>query len=117
MNYNIFQEVVMMQERYKVIGGMLALGDFTSSDLAHFSGVSETTVRTILGRNRHLVEEIDREVTGKRGGQRIRYRLRTEQTQNVRSEIENLSRQLQWSRPRSAPSPKLPLGLLAAEDI
>ena len=58
-----------MLERYRVLGAMLALGEFTVSELVAMSDVQGPTVRTILRRESHYIEEVGTVPTGRRGGQ------------------------------------------------
>ena len=64
-----------MLERYRTLGAMAALREFTVADLARFSEVKPGTVRTVVQRNKHLLEERGKETTGSRGGSFVRYRL------------------------------------------
>lgn len=99
-------------ERYKVLAAMLRLNEFTAADLASFSGVKRNTVHTVLRREAALVEEVGRDETGQRGGQFLRYRVKSERAEQLRSEIEKL---LNVSRPHSESAPKIPSGFLVAQ--
>ena len=67
-----------MLERYRVLGAVLALDEFTVAELARFSGVKETTVRTVLSRNQQFVQQTGRRASKRRGAQPLSYRLRPE---------------------------------------
>jgi hypothetical protein len=61
--------------RYRVLNAILALREFTVADLARYSGVKDTTVRTVLGRDSRYIERAGTQTRGRRGGQPIQYRL------------------------------------------
>jgi hypothetical protein len=84
----------MTTERYKVLGAVLALKEFTVADLATFSGVKATTVRTVLSREPNLVVEVGKQETGLKGGQYTRHRVREEALQELRAELHELYRQI-----------------------
>ena len=113
-----------MKERYKVLGAMTSLGEFTVEDVANKTGVKKNTVNTVLGRDKALLEEVPSEATGRRGGQPKRYRIKPESAHLVHSELEDLYKSLPKSSSFTAsnlasPEPrtvKVPLGLLTAED-
>ncbi|MFZ0749467.1 MAG: hypothetical protein WAM70_08925 [Pyrinomonadaceae bacterium] len=113
-----------MKERYKVLGAMTALGEFTVEDVVNKTGVKKNTVSTVLVRDKALLEEVPCEGTGRRGGQPKKYRIRPESAHLVNSELEDLYQSLPKStafresdvvsqRPKWF---KVPLGLLTAED-
>ena len=81
-----------MHERYKTLGAVLALGEFSVSELAELAGVREPTVRTILRREGTFVEQIGRQSTGQRGGQPVRWRLRSAAREPLRAQLEELER-------------------------
>jgi hypothetical protein len=64
-----------MIEKTKVLAAMLVLDEFTPEQLGRFAGVKVETARTVLHRHRHLIEEIGKVTTGRRGGQPVRYHL------------------------------------------
>lgn len=64
-----------MLNRYRVLNAILTLREFTVTDLAHYSGVKDNTVRTVLGRDARFVERDGIRAQGRRGGQPIQYRL------------------------------------------
>lgn len=84
----------MMSERYKVLGAVLALKEFTVADLATFSGVKPNTVRTVLAREPDLLVEVGKHETGAKGGQYTRHRLKEDAVERLRSEIDELYRQI-----------------------
>src|SRR5262245_34848718 len=106
-----------MKERYKVLGAIVALREFTVEDIANKTGVKQNTVSTILARERGFLEKIADEKTGRRGGPRKRYRIKPEFAESLHSELKELDA-LATMRPlQTEPkSPSVPLGLLAAED-
>jgi hypothetical protein len=70
---------------------MLALGEFTYRELAQFSGVRETTVRSIISRNRGLLDSRQKTKSaerGHRGGPRHRLKLAEDQRQVLSSYLE-----------------------------
>ncbi len=109
-----------MLARYRTLGAVLALREFTVADLARYSGVRESTVRTIMGRESRYVKRAGARSTGRPGGQPVVYELRSE----AERELTELLRQLEGIGARSpvvdgratkdfAP---LPTALIAAED-
>lgn len=107
-----------MTERYKVLGAVLALRKFTVAEVARFSGVKETTVRTVLGRESVYWETIDSEGAPKRGGQYKQYRLKDESIGKLRSEIEAMFERLGVAGAAlgGESTARVPLGIYAAED-
>ena len=93
--YLMFRMNQMTTERYKVLGAVLALKEFTVADLATFSGVKPNTVRTVLGREPELVDEIGKRETGAKGGQFTRYHIRSDAIDRLRSELHGLYRQFE----------------------
>ena len=81
-----------MHERYKTLGAVLALGEFSVSELAELSGVREPTVRTILRRESTFVEQIGTQATGRRGGQLVRWRLQPAAREQLRAQLQELER-------------------------
>ena len=67
-----------MLERYRTLGAMLALREFTVADLARYSGVKEATVRTILAREGRYVQRHGVVPSSKPGGQPVIYSLRSD---------------------------------------
>jgi hypothetical protein len=99
--------------RYKVLAGALALDVFTVADLARFCQVKPATIRTVLKRDRDLVDSIGREHSAKRGGQPVRYRVREGSRTRLSSEL----RQLELVSPSHPPGEHGIQELLAAQDI
>ena len=83
-----------MKERYKVLGAVLSLREFTVADLSVFSGVKQSTVRTVLAREAELLREIGRDPSPSKGGRFTRYRLREDKVDGFRAELHELYRQL-----------------------
>jgi phosphoglucosamine mutase len=81
---------VAMLERYRTLGAMLALGEFSVPDIAALAQVGESTVRTVLRREARYVEKVGAQRTGRRGGQPIRWRLRPEARESIREILEKL---------------------------
>jgi hypothetical protein len=108
-----------MLERYKVLGAMLALKQFTVEDLARFSGVNPTTVRTVLNREAKYLHEAGRRATGQPGGQYTRYELDRKHVTLLRSELQELFGQV-WATAQAVQDAQnsnvIPLSLLAIED-
>jgi len=98
---------------------MLALGEFSVSDLAALSEVRKATVRTVLRRERQYVEEVGIMPTGRRGGQPVRWRLRPETREHLRAQLEELERLGvgPWIGQHQDASHALPAGLIAAEHV
>ena len=110
---------VEMLERYRTLGAVLALGEFSVAELASLSEVQESTVRTILRRERLYVEQIGTEPTGRRGGQPVRWRMRAEARERLRLQLQELERlgAGPWLGERQDASYALPAGIIAAEDV
>jgi hypothetical protein len=80
----------------------------------HACHVSSNTARTIVHRNRQLLELVDRQKTGRRGGSWARYRLRPEGLCELRRRVAELDeRGLTRSLVAAAPS----AALISAKDI
>lgn len=107
-----------MRERYRTLGAILALGDFSVAEIAALAQVGESTVRTVLRREGDYVERVGPQRTGRRGGRPVRWRLRPEARESIRAilrELENLGAG-SWLDDSSAPaSPEA--AVLAAEDV
>jgi len=112
-----------MLERYRTLGAMLALREFTVADLARYSGVKQATVRTILARDSQYVVRRPVVSTGKSGGQPLTYSLRLEAVQNLVELLRTL--EAVGARPPVAGSSEsddgwngsaVPASLVAAED-
>jgi peptidoglycan hydrolase-like protein with peptidoglycan-binding domain/lambda repressor-like predicted transcriptional regulator len=79
-----------MRERYRTLEAMLALGEFSVADLAARSGVSASTIRTILRRESPYVEQIATESTGLHGGRPVRWRVRAETREHLSETLREL---------------------------
>jgi hypothetical protein len=66
----------MQLATYRVFGAMAALREFNIAKLSQVSGVSPTTVRTVLRRHPGLIETIPSQSLTQRGGQSKRYQVR-----------------------------------------
>jgi hypothetical protein len=75
-------------EKFKVLSAMVALDDFTPHELARFSGVKISTVRTVVARNGRFLEDLGQIETGRRGGQPTRSRLTPEGRATIRKELD-----------------------------
>jgi hypothetical protein len=107
-----------MLHRYRIMGAILALREFTAAQLAHYSGVKETTVRTVLNRESRFVERIGVEGRGRRGGQPIRYQMRADAEQELVRMLRDLEEVSAPPRHGSDEETDLALlSLVAAEDI
>lgn len=107
-----------MHERYRTLGAMLAVGDFSVAEIAALARVEKSTVRTVLRREDDYVERAGKQRTGRRGGQPVRWRLRPGARESIRAilkDLEDLGAG-SWLADSSAPdSPKA--AVLAAEDV
>ena len=108
-----------MLERYRTLGAVLALGEFSVPELAHLAGVRESSVRTILRRESDYVEQIGRQATGRPGGKPIRWRLRPAARERLRALLHDLERlgSGPWLDERLDDGPGVPASILAAEDV
>jgi hypothetical protein len=108
-----------MIERYRVLAAMLKQREeFTISSIAEFSGVKESTVRTVLGRDGSYWEEVEVDEPAKRGGQCKHYRVKADQAERLRALVSDVFRSLGAPDTSSEAQPvtNTPLGILAAED-
>lgn len=110
---------LIVLERYRTLGAMLALGEFSVSELVHLSGVAAPTVRTILRRENELIERTGSEATGRRGGQPNRWRLRPGVSGRLRRELEELELLGvgPWLGDPPADTGMVPAGIVAAEHV
>jgi len=107
-----------VHERYRTLGAILALGDFSVAEVAALARVGESTVRTVLHREDDYVEKVGTQRTGRRGGQPIRWRLRPEAQESILAILQDLEilGAGSWLDDPSGPaSPKA--AVLAAEDV
>jgi len=107
-----------MLSRYRVLNAILALREFTVTDLAHYSGVKANTVRTVLGRDSRFVERDGPRAHGRRGGQPIQYRL----CADAEEDLVGILRELEGVGANLPPlvadqEDPIMLSLVAAEDI
>ena len=79
-----------MRERYRTLGAMLALGDFSVAEIAALAEVGESTVRTVLRREKDYVERMGPLPTGRPGGQPFRWRLRPGARESIRAVLQEL---------------------------
>lgn len=108
-----------MAVQYKILGAALALHEFTSAELAKYSGEKLSSVHTILRRHEHFFEKIGREKTEQRGGQPIRYRVKADQVEVLQSELEKLFLEIHTSQDAADEVKRIaeiPTGYLAAVD-
>ena len=79
-----------VRERYRTLGAMLALGDFSVAEIAALAQVGKSTVRTVLRREDDYVERVGTQRTGRRGGQPVRWRLRPGARESIRAILQEL---------------------------
>jgi phosphoglucosamine mutase len=101
---------------------MLALGEFSVSEVAALANVRESTVRTILRREGQYVERIGVQRTGRRGGQPVWWRVRPEARDAIRAILEKLEGigagpWLDDRAERDGPAAPPVGAILAAEDV
>src|SRR5215469_1504581 len=82
--------LVTMLERYRALGAMLALRNFSVPEVAALAQVQEATVRTVLRRERRYVEKVGKQRTGRRGGQLDRWQLRAGAPSAIRDMLKHL---------------------------
>ena len=91
-----------MFERYRVLGAMLALKEFTAEDLATRADVSRATVRTVIHRQQSDLEVIGVLETGRRGGQPRRYHLKQESVGALMAELRSAENEISAKSARFA---------------
>jgi len=107
-----------MLQRYRILNAILTLRQFTVADIARYSGVKDTTVRTVLGRETRFVERDGVRTPAGRGGQPIQYRL----CADAEPDLVDILRELEGVGVQLPPlvedqeDPAM-LSLIAAEDI
>src|SRR5262245_19478554 len=109
-----------MLDSYKVLGAMLALESFSAADLAQFSKVDIETVRNVIRGREYLLERASQQSEAGRGGRFVEYRLRPDKVAELRKSIRRAFNSACIEDPpptREAGVQKLPLNLLAAEDL
>jgi phosphoglucosamine mutase len=105
-------------ERYRTLGAMLALGEFSVQQVASLAHVRPSTVRTVLRRENQYVEKAGSWPTGRRGGQPDRWRLRHGASEDIRVILQELQETGAGSWLGDPSTPDSQLGpLLAAEDV
>jgi hypothetical protein len=77
-------------QQYKVLGAMLALGEFTVPQLVEASGAPETSVRSVLRSHKPWIEKLTKAEPGLRGGQKYVYRLVPEAGTQIREKLKEL---------------------------
>lgn len=78
-------------ERTKVLAAALALREFTVNELAGLSGVNRHTVRTVLDRDRDIVEKLDSVAPAGPGRPPSKWRVRdSEATRQFTAELQSL---------------------------
>uniref|UniRef100_UPI003F491CA1 hypothetical protein n=1 Tax=Actinoplanes sp. CA-084688 TaxID=3239901 RepID=UPI003F491CA1 len=107
-----------VMQRYRILHAILALREFTVADLARYSGVKDTTVRTVLGRETRFVQREGIRSPGGRGGQPIQYRLRADAEPDLVAILRELESVGASRQPlvEDQEDPVL-LSLIAAEDV
>jgi hypothetical protein len=105
----------MNGEKYKTLAGMLALRRFTVADLAHYTGVKASTVRSVIGRFRNLIRESGSRPTGKPGGQEKAYEVQQKEVPRIEKLLGDLFDRLKVVRTEKSVTP-CPIGLNTAED-
>ena len=103
-----------MLEQYRTLGAMAALREFTVADLVRFSEVKPDTVRTVMQRNRHLLEAVGKEAANGRGGRFRRYRLAPSAQAELIGTLEQIERVGAVPEAEQARE-ELPTELLSAE--
>lgn len=112
-----------MLERYRTLAAMANLPQFTVAELAELSGVGEATVRTVLKRDGFYLEPLGPSRSGKRGGQPLVYRVRTDKRAELQQMLKTLDAVrtagagLSLSRETVAMDEPIPAELLLAEDV
>jgi hypothetical protein len=107
-----------MLEGYKILRAVQesAGAPFTVGEISSSTGVNEATVRTVLMRERGLLEELGRIDTGRRGAKPKRYQLRSEAMAGLDHRLAAIDA-LAWTGPNDEQEEQaLPSGLVAAEE-
>jgi hypothetical protein len=112
-----------MLERYRTLGAMAALPEFTVEDLTRFSGVKPATVRTVLARESRRLERLDRTAGDGPGGRFYRYRLVDGEREAVLAELRDVEKTGQLAQlpaddgSNTASEDEIPAALLAGEHV
>lgn len=106
-------------ERYKTLGAMLGLGDFSIGQLAMLAEVPEATARAVLREESHYVEMSSAGETSEQGHQSVRWRVRRSKRADLRDALRELERQNvgPWLGTRQEDAQALSAGLLVAENV
>jgi len=109
-------------DRYRILKAMADSGEreFTVRDLARMSGAQIGTVRTYVNREGHLLEEVGRDETGRRGGRFARYRVKPSEIVGLRARLEAVYSELGVAAPLvnvTEDVVEVPSGLLTAKEI
>lgn len=94
-----------MTESDRILQAMTTMEEFTVADLAGACDASPSTVRTVLLRNKSLLEELGRDETRRPGGKWKRYRLRSDARDGLVTAL------------RKHADPAVPIDLIAAEEM
>lgn len=103
-------------ERYKVLGAMLALGQFTTKDIVNRTNVKSATVSGIIQRDKDLLEEIPFNSEAKRKGGQFRIlKIRDDKMKDVEKMLKDFFRSTRGATGVSvAPSVIVPVELRTA---
>lgn len=106
-------------ERYRILGAMLALGEFNATEVAALSGIREATIRAALRRERRFVERVGTASLRQPSQQRARWRVRPEAQERLRALLQEMEDAGvgPWLGERSSDPHALPAGIIAAEDV
>jgi hypothetical protein len=106
-------------ERYRILGAMLALGEFNVTELAALSGIPEATVRAAPRRERRYVERVGTASPHQPIRRRARWRVRPEARERLRALLQEMEDAGvgPWLGERSSDPHALPAGIIAAEDV
>jgi hypothetical protein len=109
----------MNGENYRILAGMLALRTFTVEQLVHFTEANPSTVRSVIGRNKDIIDEKGSLPTDRRGGREKQYQVKAEKVSELRASLKKLFGDLKESSLAEMPEVsnlQVPIGLLTAED-
>ena len=108
-------------ERYKILAAILAIGEFTSEELAKMSDVKLSYVRNVIaGERKKYLKNIGKKNSGRRGGQFNLYRIKKEKINLIQSEIDALFKQICENindNDETKQTQDISLSLLVAKDI
>jgi hypothetical protein len=114
----------MNGENYKILAGMLALQRFTVDELTHYTDAKASTVRSVIGRLKDLVNGTGSLSSDKPGGREKIYELKKEGAHQIEKHLGDLFESLKVVQTQKSPpevqtknpSPEVPIGLRTAED-